>query len=48
MKQEYAPDIDPLAWVAPFTGARIETLVTDSNIRHKDVAPFTGARIETF
>ena len=33
--------------VAPFTGARIETLPAASGYRAPRVAPFTGARIET-
>ena len=33
--------------VAPYTGARIETVVMDSKSSARSVAPYTGARIET-
>ena len=34
-------------WVAPFTGAWIETTNTNPKTERQSVAPFTGAWIET-
>ena len=34
-------------WVAPFTGARVETNRLIKRYRFATVAPFTGARVET-
>ena len=34
-------------WIAPFTGARIETYSYPNDQRRPEIAPFTGARIET-
>ena len=36
-----------MEWVAPFTGAWIETSWVMSNVTVAKVAPFTGAWIET-
>ena len=33
--------------VAPFTGARVETVVSSTTDSASMVAPFTGARVET-
>ena len=38
----------PARFVAPFAGARIETLSSIADGHPGEVAPFAGARIETF
>ena len=47
MKQRRARVVQGDRWVAPFTGARIETYKGGEADVVYLVAPFTGARIET-